>query len=152
MTSIRAHCSIHAPVERVFEVFSDLEQVSARVQDIVSLEVLSEGPMAVGTRWRETRKMFGKESTEEMWVTRFEPTNGYTVEAESHGSHYISTYVFASEGSETKVTLTFEGQALNFVAKLMSFIMGPMMKKTVKQCLEKDMTELKAYIEGQKAA
>ena len=36
---------------------------------------------AKGTRWLETRKMYGKLVTEEMWVSEFEPHKIYLVKA-----------------------------------------------------------------------
>lgn len=48
--------TINAPIEKVFDVFTDLEKAPERVKGIAKLEIL-EGPLRiqVGTKWRETR-------------------------------------------------------------------------------------------------
>jgi hypothetical protein len=70
--------SINADRARVFEVFCDLENAAANIGAITKLEVLA-GPaqLNLGTRWRETRTMFGQQATEEMWVTGYEQDASY---------------------------------------------------------------------------
>lgn len=146
MAAIEVQIDIHAPRARVFEVFSDLASCAQRINGIQSLELLSDGPMQEGTRWRETRKMFGQDASEDMWVTAFDPPNSYTVEAESHGSHYTSTYWFEEAAQLTRVRLRFASTPISLGAKLMSLFsaafMGP-----VKKMLLADMQDLKRYCE-----
>ena len=49
---------IEAPPERVFEVVTDLRGAPERIRGITKMEVLTEGPIGGGTRYRETRIMF----------------------------------------------------------------------------------------------
>src|SRR5690606_5841260 len=88
---------IQAPPERVFEVFSDIPGTGARLSGISRIEMLSEGPIGKGTRWRETRTMFGKEAVEEMGITEFDPPRGYSVAAENHGAKYLTFYTLIPE-------------------------------------------------------
>ena len=56
---------VTAPREVVFEVAADFHNAAElNIQGIDSLEVLTDGPIGVGTRFRETRVMMGKSSTE----------------------------------------------------------------------------------------
>ena len=57
---------VETPVDRVFEVFSDIPRSHEMVDQIVRIEMLTDGPVGVGTRWRETRMMFKREATEEL--------------------------------------------------------------------------------------
>ena len=111
MASITVSTHVAAPVERVFEVFTELDKAAERIPDIVGLEILSEGPFGLGTRWRETRVMFKKEATEEMWVTAFDPPKSYSVEAESHGMRYSTLFSFAPDGDGTAVSWDFARHA-----------------------------------------
>ena len=148
MKPIRATTHIAAPVERVFAAFADFRNVPGRVSGIKRLQVLGDGPIGVGTRFRETRLMFGREATEEMTITEFDPPRSYSVEAESCGCRYLATYDFRSDGDGTIVDLSFGGQPLTFVAKVMGLLLGWMMAGTMKQCVEKDMLDLKSYLES----
>ena len=79
-----------APAEQVWSVITDLDRAAERLSGVNALERVSGPAFDVGTRWRETRKMFGKEATEEMEVASVTPGSAYTVLAESHGSKYES--------------------------------------------------------------
>lgn len=144
-------CSEHvnAPVERVFAVASDPRHAADVISAITKMEVLTEGPVGVGTRFRETRVMFGKEATEQMEFTAFDPPWSYTLVADSHGCHYTSTFRFRPEGAGTRVDFEFSGDAHSFGARVMSALMGPLMKGTMRKMLAKDLGELKRYVESQ---
>lgn len=142
---------IIAPQERVFGLFADLDGFAGRVEGITKLERLTDGPVGVGTRWRETRLMFGKEATEEMEFTVFEPPRRYVVEAESHGTHYRSEYRFEPAGGATDVHMTFEGRPLTLGAKLLAPL-GLLMAGTMKKCFAQDIADLKAAAESKPEA
>ncbi|UCF66468.1 MAG: SRPBCC family protein, partial [Acidobacteriota bacterium] len=126
MTPISVSCDIAAPVEHVFARAVDFAHAAERIEAILAVEMLSEGPVGVGTRFRETRKMFGKEASETMEVSTFEPPRRYVLSAESHGARYRSTFTFEPTGHGTRVTRSFEAIPLTFFARLMSFLMNPM--------------------------
>ncbi len=138
---------VEAPADRVFDVFSDIPRAHEMVDQIVRIEMLTDGPVDVGTRWRETRLMFKREATEEMWVTAFDAGRSYTVGCESCGCTYESVWRFTPDGDATLVEFEMSYQPLTFLAKVMSpvgRIMLPMMKK----CFEKDFQALKTVAEA----
>ena len=139
---------VDAPVERVFEACADLRGAPERCEGIKALEVLTDGPIGVGTRFKETRVMFGKECTEEMEITGFEENKRYTVEAESCGSKWGSEMRCDPEGAGTRLTLTMHCQALTLGAKIMSAVMAPMMKGMMLKCVRKDLEGIKAAVEA----
>lgn len=143
-------CSEHvdAPVERVFAVASDIERAPEVISAITKMDMLTPGPVGVGTRFRETRIMFGKEATEVMEFTVFDPPRSYTLVADSHGCHYVSTFRFTPEAGGTRVDFEFTGDAHSFGAKVMSAVMGPLMKGTMRKMLAKDLRELKRSAEA----
>lgn len=142
---------IMAPRQRVFDVFTDLRSAADRISGIESVEVHTDGPTAQGTRWTETRKMMGKSATETMTITAFDPPNSYTAEARSHGSHYLSTFTFQTDGAGTKVTLSFTGTPTNLLSKLFMIMVGPLMMGSVKKLLAQDLDDLKKSCESEPA-
>ena len=148
MAAIAVSTHVSAPLERVFEVYTELDKAADRIPGIQSLEVLSEGPFGSGTRWRETRVVFKKESTEEMWVTAFDPPKGYSVEAESHGMHYVTDFSFEPDGNGTKVSWTFSGTAQTLGTKIMSPIFNVLMKGSMKKLMLRDMEALRDVCEA----
>ncbi len=139
---------VNAPVDRVFDLFSDLRNAPGRIKAIKKLEVLTDGPIRKGTRFRETRIMFNKEDTVEMEVTEFEPGRSYTIGGNSCGCEFAWTLRFAPSGSATNVEMEMRTRAVSLFAKIMSplskLMMGPMMKK----CMEQDMADLRAIAES----
>lgn len=147
MAQITVNETIEAPVDRVFALFADFHHLAQHIDGIVRSEVLTDGPVGVGTRFRETRVMYGKEATEEMEVTRFEPGESYRVEARSHGAHYISDFRFEPQSDATRVSMTFEVIPESLLARLFSFLSGAMLKSVAKAC-QQDMQDLKRVAEA----
>jgi hypothetical protein len=135
--------SVRAEPAVVFARATDFARASEVVSSIVACEVLTEGPIGVGTRIRETRRMFGREATEEMEITRFdEAARGYTLECRSNGCHYVSD-VDVCEGPDgtSLFRMTFEATPLNLVAKIMAFLTRPLAKKMV-EAIGRDIEEI----------
>ncbi len=147
MPSVEVQATVAAPPERVFEAATDLASLPETMSGIDSVEALSDGPFGAGTRWRETRTLYGRQATEEMWVTGFDPPRSYVVEAESHGAHYRTEITFAPEGDGTRVTFVFGARPVSFVARLFSIFSG-MMMKGVKKALAQDLEDLKRVAES----
>jgi uncharacterized membrane protein len=141
---------INATLERVFGVFTDIEKAPERIKAITKIEVL-EGPskLQLGTKWRETRTMFGKEASETMWVTEMRPSAGYAVEAESHGTKYRSEYTFAENENGVEVTFSFEGLPQTMGARIMGLAFG-LFKSATQKALHQDLLDLKAAAESGK--
>ena len=70
---IRLSKHIAAPVDVTFDVFSDIPNLEEHIAGIVKVEVLSDVTQGVGTHWRETRVIFGREATEEMEISTPSP-------------------------------------------------------------------------------
>ena len=137
---------INAPIERVFDVFTDLPNAADRISGIESVEVLTDQPFGVGTRWKETRIMMGKAATETMWITAVEPNRSYIAEAESCGTHYTSTFTFEPADSGTRVTMSFGGRPVKLWAWLM-VPMGLLMTGPIRKMVAQDLDDLAAVCE-----
>ena len=144
---IDTNITIQAPIETVFTVFTDLSRIEERVAGIQKIEILEgSAQMKVGTKWKETRKMFGKEATETMWVTELASQKSYAVEAESCGTKYRSEYTFTDTEGGTYIEMTFAGTPQTFAAKILS-ILFCFMAGATKKMLRKDMEDLKGVCE-----
>ncbi|MDA8016215.1 MAG: SRPBCC family protein [Thermoanaerobaculia bacterium] len=147
MTEISLSRTIAAPRNEVFARLSDFPKAAETISAITRIEMLTEGDVGVGTRFKETRKVFGREATEEMEVTRFDPPRSYTLEAESHGAHYVSTFTLEETSDGTEVELVFRATPLTLLAKFMSFLTKPMMRKAMQECA-KDLEDVARSFEA----
>ncbi len=133
---------VHADIATVWDIFTDLPNAADRLSAVTSIEVLSDGPFAVGTRWRETRQMFGRSATEEMWVTEVVPAQSYTVEAEGMGMKYLSTYRFQTHPEGTQVTFEFGADVQGTMAKILAKATGWIAKGILEKQLRADLDDL----------
>ncbi|NDJ78427.1 MAG: SRPBCC family protein [Chloroflexi bacterium] len=143
---VRLAKDIAAPANITFDVFTDLNKAQDRIDGITRLEILSEQSHGVGTRWRETRLMFGREATEEMEISAFEPNHSYEVVASSHGANYHTIYTFTEVDGGTRVEMVFTGTPVSLVAKLMAPL-GFLFQGSTRTALDADMDNLKAVCE-----
>ncbi|WP_152656450.1 SRPBCC family protein [Oceanobacillus sp. CFH 90083] len=150
--------SIHFELKRTVQVsredtynsLLDLEAAKQWMQGLVRIERLDEGPLEAGSRWRETRKMFGKEATEHFEVVeidepskivlRCDGTKGTTGKGE-----FIFTYQLASAGDMTHTEIILHGE-INGLTGLSRFF-GKMMAGSFKKACAKDLDQLIAYLE-----
>ncbi|MFG0284282.1 MAG: SRPBCC family protein [Phycisphaerales bacterium JB039] len=139
--------TIRAPQQAVFDAICDLEGAPERISAIRKVEVLTDGPVGKGTRWRETRQMFGKECTEEMEITEFDPPHGYAMGADNCGCHYDSRFSVRPDGDKTIVEMTFRAIPTSLKGRLM-MPMGLLMLPMMKKCVRQDLEDLKAHVEG----
>lgn len=137
---------VDAPPSLVFQLFTDLEHAPELVSSITRLEVLTPGPVHIGTRFRESRRMSGHETTEEMEITAFEPGRHFDLRRRSGGTEYRSAYRFSPEGPGTRVEVDFESEPLSLAAKLMSPISNSV-AGTMKKWVVQDLDDLRRQAE-----
>lgn len=146
---IYASCIVEAPAERVFEIASDFRNAPQRISGIERLEILTDGPVGKGTRFKETRIMFKKEATEEMEVLEWDPPRSYTLGADSCGMRWRSVVRCTPEGPQrTKLEMDSGGTPLTLTARLMTPL-GFVFKGAAKKAFEKDLQDLKRAAEGE---
>lgn len=145
--------TIAAPVNIVFSAFTDLGRAAERVTSITKVDVLGKGPIGKGTRFRETRVVFGKkESTQELEITDFDAPRSFTLEANALGTSYHTVYRFEGGQRETQMTMTTTSRPLGLVGKITGPLMGWMMASAMKKSMLADHADLKRYCEAQQSA
>ncbi|MFF0479278.1 SRPBCC family protein [Streptomyces sp. NPDC004284] len=149
-TSVVVERRVAASPGRVWESITDLRDMPRVLSGVDRVEVLTEGVFDVGTRWRETRRMLGKEATEEMTVTECEPPDRYVTVADSHGMHYVSELTLTPDGTgATTLRMAFSarpaaGRAPGPVARLLARFGA----KAVARALTKDLSDIAAAVES----
>lgn len=145
-STISVEKQINAAPERVFALASNFATMPERVPGIKRVEMLTEGPVRVGTRFKETRVMFGKEATETMEVTAFDPPRSYSLGANSCGCIYDSRLDFIPHAGGTKLTMSMTMTAQSFFAKLMKPL-AKLMAGSMKKCFDGDLEAIRKAAE-----
>lgn len=134
--------TIQASQQRVWDVVADIPSSADTIESITKVDMLTDAPVGVGTRWKETRLMCRRETTEEMEVTAFEPPLRYVVEAESCGAHFTSEIRCEPIGDDvTRLSMTMRTRPLNLFARLMKPLAKLALKSTCKM-LARDFDDI----------
>lgn len=149
MSELEVRRTIAAAPESVWRIVTDLDGAVDVLSAVTRIERLDGGgEMAVGTRWRETRTMFGRSATEQMTVTQLDPGRSYTVTASSNGVDYTSGMSVAPVAGGTELTFSFAAQPTSLLSRLMSATMGWMFASATRKAVEKDLADIAAAAEG----
>ncbi len=143
MREIKVTREINAPPDRVWTVLTDLEGAPDVISGIDAIERLDGGgAFRVGTKWRETRTMFGRQATEEMEVTAIDEGRSYTVEADGHGAHYTSTLTVEPAAAGSRVVMGFGAEPQGALAKAMAATVGRLFQGATKKALARDLDDI----------
>ena len=134
-----------ASPEEVFALATDFGKAAEVIRAVEKVELLTDGPIGVGTRFLETRTILGHATTQEIEVTAFEPPRHYALTCESHGAVYVTEVRLAPNATGTNVDLRFEARPISFMAKAMAEMLRPMLD-SVAGVLENDLDDLRAAL------
>lgn len=141
---------IAAPPERVFAAATDLTAFPKWMPNFVGVERLTEGDVGLGAQFKETRKMYGRDSTEHFEFTAFDPPSGFTLLVDgSKGTtgkgqfRFVHTCTPKEDGAATQFAIDGEIGGLSRIAELF----GRLFMGSMKKAIAADIEALKTYIE-----
>ena len=150
MTTITVATVVAAPVEQVFDLFTDIEHGAERVANIQKIEMLTVGGLRLGSRWLETRAMLGHKDTVEMEVTAFDQNRTYTITHHKAGARIDAVFTFDPVGGQTSVQIEFILKSHGLPPGALAPVRWAM-AGTVRDVIGQDLGDLKAFIEQQPA-
>lgn len=148
MQSIILKRTIDAPIDLVFETVADIRNYSKAVPHITEVKILSDIQSGVGTRFRETRVMKGRQATTEIEVTEYTSNQCIRCVSDTHGTVWDSLFEVAPFDGKTQLTLTMDATAKKFLAKLIN----PLIRSMIVNGVAEDMDAVKVYCEAKAGA
>jgi carbon monoxide dehydrogenase subunit G len=112
----------------VWGFFIDQGNLKRWMPDIVRLEKVTDGPVRLGTRYRETRRMGGKEHTVTLEITAFDEGRRYAGTVDEKGVRGTYTYTFEPDGDATRVRMVADVKGRGLMKLMVPMFVG-MMKK-----------------------
>jgi uncharacterized protein YndB with AHSA1/START domain len=145
-TTVAVSADIEAPIRRVFDLFTDIERAAEHVAGIKRVEMLTPGSFGIGTRWRETREVFGRLDTAEMEVIAFERYRTYVLSHYKANVRVEVVFSFEPENTGTHVTIEFTLDGAGFPPGFLTPLSWAIAGK-VRHVLNQDLTDLKNCLE-----
>jgi carbon monoxide dehydrogenase subunit G len=148
MKPVTVTIDVAAPAERVWATVTDIGNAASNIPAIKKIEFLGETRHGLGTRWRETRVMFGRDATEDLEISEWRPPDEYVVTAHSHGCDYRSVIRIRPAGDGARLEFVFCATARTLFARIMATLMLPLMGKAIRKALADDLAALKRRCEA----
>lgn len=149
--SLTLERSIDAPTDAVWRVLTDLEGTAAVLSGVTRVERLAGAGYSIGTRWRETRTMLGREATEEMEVVGIEPGRSTTIAAESHGMRYRTEFTLepTGGGAGTLLRMRFSGahESPSWIQRAAAKLTARLGMAATRKAMEQDLADIAAAAE-----
>ena len=145
---ISVEIEIDKPKDLVWYAITDIENWSNMITGIIDLKVLKKPEKGiVGLKWIETRKLFGKESSETMWITDSTEDEYYCTRAENQGAIYVTKMSVDEAAGKTLLNMSFSATSESIFIRFISSIMGFFIKKSMVKMLQKDLDDIKIFME-----
>lgn len=141
---------VDAPAEAVWSVLTDLDGAVDTLRGVIAIERVSGTGYAVGTRWRETRKMMGKAETLELWVSEVEPQRRTVVKAQAGGVDYSTVFTLTAAGAGTQVDMEFSGASTDpsLRSRLSMVVFGSLGLWITRRVMAQDLRDIAAKAEA----
>ncbi|WP_165368456.1 SRPBCC family protein [Serinicoccus sediminis] len=145
---VRVDRRVEAPAAAVWAVVTDLDRLQERLSQVTDLHVITPGPYAIGTGWRETRRMMGASDTQEIWVVDNDPERQTVTEARSGSTTYRTVLSLEplDDGAATRVSLHFTASTPDpgALQRLAVRVVGPLGLKLTEKALRTELDDLAA--------
>lgn len=140
---------IKAPRKRVWTALTDLEAAPEIFRGITGVEVLDGTRYAAGTRWRETRRAFGKEEVQTYEVAEVQPPRRTAVTSRFAGVDYRKVYTLEKTDEGTLLTLCFGASHPdpNLLQRLTATLFGQVGAAVTTRQLNQDLADIASRAE-----
>ncbi|MFC9550459.1 SRPBCC family protein [Rhodococcus sp. NPDC056960] len=152
-SEIRVSRTIDAAASAVWYVLTDLDNAESVLSGVEKVERLDSTRYEVGTRWRETRVLFGKSSSEEMWVAEIDPEKRTVVKASSRGADYTTVFTLTPVGDSTTLTFHFSAEAsgMGAFSRFLMKVFGSFALKATTKMIRQDLDDIATAAEKRTA-
>jgi len=141
--------SIAAPPEAVWRILTDLEAAPAILSGVTRVERLAGIGYGIGTRWRETRTMMGREETEEMEVVGIDEGRSTMIAAEARGMAYRTEFTLEPTPEGTLLRMRFGGslQSPSWVQRVAAKLTARLGMAVTRKMMQRDLDDIAAAAE-----
>jgi uncharacterized protein YndB with AHSA1/START domain len=144
MPSFSRSVALPGPPDSVFPWLLEADRVPRWTGHLEAYERLDDGPLRVGSRFKETLVLSGSSFTVELEVTRYDPPTGAESRFATNGVELHNTYALEAVDGGTRLTQSLDARATSFGARMIIPVVQPRLERK----LTEDLERLKAVLEG----
>jgi hypothetical protein len=148
MATIEIARTIHAPTAFVFKTVADPGHFAQAISGVTKIEFLSSTKCGLGTRFRQSRVLNGKEMTLDFDVIDYAENERVRIVNEVHGTRWDSVITLTPSNTSTNLTMRMDTKTRPLVPRL---IMPLMLRLFIRRAVEKDLDAVKAFCEKESA-
>ena len=141
MVRIDFTLEVERDAQEVFDYLTDLARLPEWQSSAV--ETHADGPLAVGVRIAQRRRILGREVENELEVTAFEPPCRLTLKALSGPVRFTVDHRLLENGGSTLVNVVAEAETGTFMK-----LAEPLLARTAEEELRRDFDRMKEIVEG----
>ena len=133
---------LNRPVEEVFAFLMDASKLTTWQSNLIKSELISEGPFQTGSRFREIRRIQGKEEEIEGEITALEPNKRLETKTTTKPQARVS-YLLDPEQGGTRLKYKFVLETSGLMR-----LLEPVIARSIKEGAESDFETLKHILEN----
>jgi uncharacterized membrane protein len=133
---------IDAPLQHVWEYASDVSRQPEWMHEMKRVEMLTPGPIAVGSRGRATVRIFGISTSDDVVITRLEPPHAFGIRHEG---------TFTGEGLLEFSAVSEQQTLIRWMEylrpPLLPMLAGFLQRPILRRIFQSDLSHLKKILE-----
>ena len=133
---------LNRPVQQVFAFLVDTSKLSTWQSNLIKSEPLTEGPLRMGSRFREVRRLGRRETEIQGEITAFEPNKRLETKTVTKPQAMVS-YSLDPEHGGTRLRYKFV-----LITSGLMRLLEPMIASSIKKESEADFETLKQILEN----
>lgn len=141
--AFKSEVTIKAPIEDIFDIFSNYKYFSDALNHIMKVEKETEGPVGVGTVFVERRHIRNMSIDNKLVVTEYVENEKFAIESKQN--KLILNYFYSFTQGEEGTKVSFIGKVRTKGIK--NFMYKPLIEKIIKREDGDHLEKMKQYIE-----
>ncbi len=144
MVTVEHEVTVSRPRAEVFVYLADPRNLPEWQSSVLETRMEAEGPVAVGSRWTEVRRVLGRGMEAGVEVTEYEPDRRFSVRSVAGPVRFNVEHTLEEADGGTRIRIVGRGEQSGFVAKLGDRLVA----RQAKQAFQSDFARLKDRVEA----
>lgn len=124
-------------------LITDIERAASQISGILGIEMLERPATGLlGTRWRETRLLFGKPATAEKEIIAVTPGESYTTRTVDAGFEFLCTRRLREGAGGLEYEEIHDSRPQTFLARVQAVPMGLFFKGVARKAILQDLLDI----------